>query len=59
MNVEEGQSKYCYPGSEVLINKLNIMDDELLSDVERIITTFRISQLDCNNISFLKNFFVV
>ena len=49
--MEEKQSKYCYPNSEVLINKLNLMDGELLNDVERIITTFRISQLECQNIS--------
>ena len=43
--MKEGQSKYCYPNSDVLINKLGIVDDDLLNEVERIVTTFRIAQL--------------
>ena len=50
--MQERQSRYCYPNSEVLINKLNLMDEELLNDIERIVTTFRISQLECQDISF-------
>ncbi len=48
----EGQSKHCYPDSEVLINKLGLMDGDLLNEAERIITTYRISQLECNKKTF-------
>ena len=33
-----GQDRYCYPDSEVLKNRLNIEDDEALSEAEREIT---------------------
>ena len=49
--MERKQSKYWYPNTEVLINKLKLEDGELLNVVERIITTFRISQLECKKIS--------
>ena len=50
--MEERQSRYCYPNSEVLINKLNIKNEKELNEKERVITTLRISQIKCNNISF-------
>lgn len=34
-------SKYCYPGTDVLINKLNIKDDDILSEAERKYTAIR------------------
>lgn len=34
-----GQDGYCYPESDVLKNRLNIEDDEALSDAERAITS--------------------
>jgi len=39
------QSKYCYPNSDVLINKLNIRDEKELEIAERRITTVKIAQL--------------
>lgn len=33
-----GQDRYCYPDSEVLKNRLNIEDDDALSEAEREIT---------------------
>jgi cell filamentation protein len=38
----EQDSHYCYPGSDVLINKLNIGDAEDFAEVERRITGVRI-----------------
>ena len=37
-----GSENYCYPNTDVLINKLNIRNDEELSIAERDITTFRL-----------------
>ena len=39
----EWDSKYCYPNSSVLQNKLNIYDAEALSVAEREITAARIA----------------
>lgn len=39
------QSKYCYPNSDVLINKLNIRDGRLLERAERKLTTIRLAEL--------------
>ena len=41
---------YCYPNSYVLINKLNIRDNNLLSEAERKLTMLRISDLIDNPI---------
>lgn len=41
----EPQSLYCYPNSEVLINKKNIKDAKVLADVERMISTYNLSRL--------------
>ena len=40
-----GSENYCYPNTDVLINKLNIRNDEELSIAERDITTFRLAKL--------------
>lgn len=36
---------YCYPGTNILKNKLNIMDEAELADVERKITAVRSAEL--------------
>ena len=36
---------YCYPGSNVLINKLDIRDLDKLHEVERKLTNLRIMEL--------------
>lgn len=36
---------YCYPNSNVLVNKLNIRDNEKLYEAERKITAFRLQEL--------------
>lgn len=41
---------YCYPNSDVLINKLNIRDSEILLEAERKLTMLRISDLIDNPI---------
>lgn len=51
----ENKSKYCYDDG-VLINKFDIHDLELLDALSRNITTYRISQLSCNN-NVIHNFF--
>ncbi len=38
-------SKYCYPGTDILINKLNIKNDDLLEKAERILSGRRMDQL--------------
>lgn len=42
---DEGDKKYCYPNSNVLINKLNIQDLEELHEAERDITILRIGEI--------------
>ncbi|MDD2180873.1 MAG: Fic family protein [Bacilli bacterium] len=39
------ESLYCYPGTNVLINKLGIMDKKLLEDVERGYSTYKLSKI--------------
>ena len=41
----EEQSRYCYPGTDVLINNLNITDEEELEVAERSITTLALSAI--------------
>jgi cell filamentation protein len=40
-----GFENYCYPGTDILINKLNIRDDEQLSRAERDITRLKLLKL--------------
>lgn len=40
----ETDSKYCYPGTYVLKNKLNITDEDELKSAERSITSLRTAQ---------------
>ena len=53
----KNKSKYCYDDG-VLINKFDIHDFEKLNELSRNITTYRISQLSCNN-NVISNFFRV
>jgi cell filamentation protein len=41
----EWDDKYCYPGSFVLRNKLNILDARTLAEAEREITAVRIGEI--------------
>jgi len=54
-HVLKRQSNYCYEDG-VLKNKFDIHDAEKLDALARDITTFRISQLSCNN-DIVHNFF--
>ena len=38
-------SDYCYPGTGVLINKLNIRDNDVLYQAERDFTSLRLKEL--------------
>lgn len=51
----KNSSKYCYDNG-VLINKKNIRDASMLDAFSRDVTTFRISQLSCDN-KVIKDFF--
>ena len=42
----EEDGTYCYPGTDVLKNKLNIHDREILSDAERSISLVRMIELE-------------
>ncbi|MGN4725382.1 Fic/DOC family protein [Bacillus cereus group sp. MYBK15-2] len=39
------QSKYCYPGTDILKNKMNYQDQDLLKSVETVMTASRIMDL--------------
>ena len=41
----QGFENYCYPGTDILINKLNIKNDEQLSMAERDITRLKLLKL--------------
>lgn len=45
-----GDSKYCYPNSDVLINKLNIRDYNLLEEADSRYSTQRLLELQTNPI---------
>ena len=42
----EEDGTYCYPGTGVLKNKLNIRDRDKLSDAERSISLVRMMELE-------------
>ena len=48
--VEDGT--YCYPGTSVLRNRLDIRDATILRSVERRVTALRIAQIDAEGIAF-------
>lgn len=43
------KNKYCYPNSDVLINKLNIKNEKSLIKVEMKLTSIRMQELEKNN----------
>nr|WP_258380185.1 Fic family protein [Bacillus cereus] len=45
------QSKYCYPGTDVLKNKMDYQDNDLLKSFETIMTGVRIAELQANPIT--------
>jgi cell filamentation protein len=47
-NYDNQQSKYCYPGTDTLINKYGIKDDKKLEKVETAHTKHRLSELEQN-----------
>lgn len=47
---QESHSKYCYPGSDVLINKLGIQNQEDLDVAERRITTLMLTAIQVREI---------
>lgn len=51
------QSKYCYPGKDVLINNLGIESQEELDVAERRITTYMLMNLQARPLPEPKNFF--
>jgi len=52
----EGESFYCYPGSNVLMNKFNIKDADKLQDIERKMSYANIVYLGENPIKGVLNF---
>ena len=46
----DSQSQYCYPNTEVLVNKLGIKDQETLEVAERRITTLMLSAIQLRDI---------
>lgn len=41
-----GQDPYCYPGSDTLKNRLGLLDDALLSEAEREISSVAANEID-------------
>ena len=57
------QSKYCYPESNVLINKFDIQDQKTLDKIERNVTTLMLVKLQtkplpCSKELFSVNYFI-
>jgi len=52
--IYDGSEGYCYPGTDVLINKLGIKDDNALTTAEREITSLKLLML--NNMPTMKTF---
>ena len=47
-NYQKHDDFYCYPESDILINKFDICDKEALNTVERQITSLKIAQLEAS-----------
>ena len=45
-----GQSKFCYPGTDILINNFDIRDQEQLEIAERRITILKLAEIQLNGI---------
>ena len=43
------KNKYCYPNSDVLINKLNIKNEKSFAKAEIKLTYIRVQELEKNN----------
>ena len=43
--MHEINDPYCYPGTEVLKNKLGIQDEEELLETEKILSMLRLTEL--------------
>jgi cell filamentation protein len=41
----DGSESYCYPGTDILKNKLGIRDDDALTIAEREITSLKLLKL--------------
>ncbi|MBO3273692.1 putative adenosine monophosphate-protein transferase Fic [Pseudomonas schmalbachii] len=54
-----GQDSYCYPGSDVLRNKLDIRDDATLSEAERQLSAIAVEEIEFSpppyNLAYLQN----
>jgi len=46
MKYGSNKSKYCYPDTDILINKLDIHDDELIQNIESDYSHIRLLELD-------------
>ena len=53
---ELNQSKYCYKGTDVLINKKDISDLSQLKEVENGMTAYKLAELSLGNAPFKKTF---
>ncbi|MBG9568427.1 Fic/DOC family protein [Brevibacillus agri] len=42
---KDQQSKYCYPGTDILINKANLRDQRKLDEFDKLVTTKRLAEL--------------
>lgn len=51
MKYGSSNSKYCYPGTEILINKLDIKDDGLLKEAEALYSAQRLLELAVEPVS--------
>ena len=45
-NIGNEQSGYCYPNTDVLVNKKGIMDAEELENEEKILTVYKLAILN-------------
>lgn len=45
---DDGDVKYCYPGTQVLVNKFDIHNGQQLSKVEREISIVKAAAFMCN-----------
>jgi cell filamentation protein len=53
---ELSQSKYCYNGTKILINKRNIKNYEQLIEIENGLTTYKLSRIYLDQAPFKKTF---
>lgn len=51
----DSQSFYCYENSNVLINKFNIRDSDVLHEVENMIVAFKLTKVIDNETTFKRN----